>query len=164
MFDIGWTEMLVISGGIVLLIMSYIFWRGADSAESTPRMLFRMGAALALAIGAWVLIAELPAAIAAGNDDWWESLLNTVWFAMFTIPIQFTISLSLASILFMNLRGQAGFRVAYFLPYIAPLVGTAAAFRIILADPSVDAELPGYPNEGRARGDPNTLDWYQYTL
>ena len=128
-----WTEMLVISGGIVLLIMSYIFWRGADSAESTPRMLFRMGAALALAIGAWVLIAELPAAIAAGNDDWWESLLNTVWFAMFTIPIQFTISLSLASILFMNLRGQAGFRVAYFLPYIAPLVGTAAAFRIIFS-------------------------------
>lgn len=32
-----------------------------------------------------------------------------------------------------------------------------------LADQSVIAELPGYPNEGRARGDPNTLDWYQYT-
>jgi multiple sugar transport system permease protein len=128
-----WTELIVLSAGAVLLILSYAFWRGSDRADSTPRMLLRMGAALALAIGAWVLIAELPAAIAAGNDDWWESLLNTVWFAAFTIPIQFTISLALASILFMNLKGQSTFRVVYFLPYIAPLVGTAAAFRILFS-------------------------------
>jgi multiple sugar transport system permease protein len=128
-----WNEMIVLSAGFILLLLSYGLWRGSERADSTPRMLLRMGAALALAIGAWVLIAELPAAIAAGNDDWWESLLNTVWFAAFTIPIQFTISLALASILFMNLKGQSAFRVMYFLPYIAPLVGTAAAFRIIFS-------------------------------
>ncbi|HQW04678.1 MAG: hypothetical protein IPH05_02690 [Flavobacteriales bacterium] len=32
-----------------------------------------------------------------------------------------------------------------------------------LADPSILADLPVYPNEARARGDVNTLDWYQYT-
>ncbi|MBL7939950.1 MAG: outer membrane beta-barrel protein [Flavobacteriales bacterium] len=32
-----------------------------------------------------------------------------------------------------------------------------------LADPSVLAQLEEYPNEGRARGDMNTRDWYQYT-
>ncbi|MEZ4515684.1 MAG: sugar ABC transporter permease [Chloroflexota bacterium] len=128
-----WTELIVISAGAVLLILSYLLWRGADQAQSTTRMLLRIGGALALAIGAWVFIAELPAAIAAGNDDWWESLLNTVYFAMFTIPLQFGISLAMASILFMNLRGQSTFRVIYFLPYIAPLVGTAAAFRIIFS-------------------------------
>lgn len=32
-----------------------------------------------------------------------------------------------------------------------------------LADPSVLGTLPDYPNEDRARGDVNTLDWYQYT-
>jgi hypothetical protein len=32
-----------------------------------------------------------------------------------------------------------------------------------LADPSVLATLPDYPNADRARGDPNTRDWYQYT-
>jgi hypothetical protein len=37
------------------------------------------------------------------------------------------------------------------------------ALAATLADPSVLAELPDYPNEDRARGDPNTLDWYQYT-
>lgn len=32
-----------------------------------------------------------------------------------------------------------------------------------LADPSALGQLPDYPNEGRARGDANTRDWYQYT-
>lgn len=32
-----------------------------------------------------------------------------------------------------------------------------------LADPSVEGQLPVYPNEGRSRGDSDTRDWYQYT-
>jgi multiple sugar transport system permease protein len=154
-----WTELLVISAGIVLLLLSYLLWRSSDDADSTPQLLLRMGGALALAIGAWVLIAELPAAIAAGNDDWWESLLATTYFALFTIPIQFAISLSLASILFMGLKGQSFFRVVYFLPYVAPLVGTAAAFRIIFSGranapvntmlTSVGLEPLGWLNEPR---------------
>lgn len=32
-----------------------------------------------------------------------------------------------------------------------------------LADPTPLGQLPDYPNEGRARGDENTRDWYQYT-
>ncbi len=32
-----------------------------------------------------------------------------------------------------------------------------------LADPSALGQFPVYPNEGRARGDANTRDWYQYT-
>lgn len=128
-----WTNLITLSAGAVLLMLSYVSWRGSEKADSTPRMLLRMGAALALAVGAWVMIAELPAAIAAGNPDWWESLLNTVNFALFTIPIQFAISLGLASALFLNLKGQSAFRVIYFLPYIAPLVGTAAAFRILFS-------------------------------
>lgn len=32
-----------------------------------------------------------------------------------------------------------------------------------LADPSVEGQLPIYPNEGVARGDADTRDWYQYT-
>lgn len=32
-----------------------------------------------------------------------------------------------------------------------------------LADPSVLGQVPDYPNTERARGNPNTRDWYQYT-
>lgn len=128
-----WSQMVTISAGFVLLILSFYVWKSASKRQSTFGILFRMFAAMLLAIGAWVLIAELPRAIAAGNDDWWQGLQATVFFAMFTIPLQFAIALTLATILFQNIKGKTAFRMIYFLPYIAPLVGTAAAFRIIFS-------------------------------
>ncbi|MDX1414710.1 MAG: sugar ABC transporter permease [Candidatus Promineifilaceae bacterium] len=128
-----WSQMVTISAGFVLLILSYFVWRGASKSSSGLKTLLRMGAAMLLAIGAWVLIAELPRAIAAGNDDWWQALQTTVFFAMFTIPLQFVISLTLATVLFQAIKGKTFFRMVFFLPYIAPLVGTAAAFRIIFS-------------------------------
>lgn len=128
-----WAQILTISAGALLLVLSYFVWRGANGRSSTAGTFLRMGAALLLAIGAWVLIAELPRAIASGNKDWWQALQVTVYFAAFTIPLQFTISLTLATILFQSIRGKTFFRMVYFMPYIAPLVGTAAAFRIIFS-------------------------------
>ncbi len=37
-------------------------------------------------------------------------------------------------LLFQKIRGQTFFRVLYFLPYVAPFVGTAAVFRIIFSN------------------------------
>jgi multiple sugar transport system permease protein len=128
-----WAQIITISAGFVLLILSYILWRSASDRTSTFKILLRMGGAMALAIGGWVLIAELPRIIAAGDKNWWQGLQVTVYFALFTIPLQFTIALTLATILFQNLRGTTWFRMFFFLPYIAPLVGTAAAFRIIFS-------------------------------
>ena len=128
-----WSQMVTISAGFVLLILSYVVWKSASDRSSTLGTLFRMGAAMILAVGAYVLIAELPRAIAAGNEDWWQALQVTVFFAMFTIPLQFVISLSLATVLFQAIKGKTAWRMIFFLPYIAPLVGTAAAFRIIFS-------------------------------
>ena len=128
-----WAQIITISAGFVLLILSYLLWRSASDRTSTFKILLRMGGAMALAIGGWVLIAELPRVIAEGNKDWWQGLQVTVYFALFTIPLQFTFALTLATILFQNLRGTTWFRMFFFLPYIAPLVGTAAAFRIIFS-------------------------------
>jgi ABC-type sugar transport system permease subunit len=128
-----WAQIITISAGFGLLILSYLLWRSASDRDSTFKILLRFGAAIVLAIAGWVLIAELPRIIAAGNKDWWQGLQVTVYFAMFTIPLQFTFALTLATILFQNLRGTTWFRMFFFLPYIAPLVGTAAAFRIIFS-------------------------------
>ncbi len=128
-----WTQLITISAGALLLILSWFVWRSASDRPSTLGTFLRMGAAMLLVIGAWVLIAELPRAVAAGNKDWWQALQVTVFFALITIPLQFTISLTLATILFQNIKGKTAFRMVYFLPYIAPLVGTAAAFRIIFS-------------------------------
>lgn len=128
-----WAQVITISAGFGLLILSYLLWRNASDRDSTFKILLRFGAAIALAVAGWVLIAELPRIIAAGNKNWWQGLQVTVYFAMFTIPMQFGISLALATILFQNLRGTTWFRMFFFLPYIAPLIGTAAAFRIIFS-------------------------------
>lgn len=128
-----WTQLITISAGAVLLIISWYVWRSATGRSSTIGTFLRMGAAVLLVVGAWVLIAELPRAVASGNKDWWQALQVTVFFALFTIPMQFAISLTLATILFQNIKGKEAFRMIFFLPFIAPLVGTAAAFRIIFS-------------------------------
>lgn len=128
-----WSQVVTISAGILLLILSWALWRSASSRQSTVGTLLRILGATMLAVGAWVLIAELPRAVAAGNEDWWQGLQATVFFAAFTIPLQFITALTLATILFQNIKGKTFFRMVYFLPYIAPLVGTAAAFRIIFS-------------------------------
>lgn len=128
-----WSQLVTISAGIVLLLLSWFLWRTAAGQASTIKTFLRLAGAGALAVGAWVLIGELPAAIAEGDSDWWEGLEATVFFAALTIPMQFTVALTLATILFENIKGKTFFRMIFFMPYIAPLVGTAAAFRIIFS-------------------------------
>jgi multiple sugar transport system permease protein len=94
---------------------------------------FRLGAATMLIVGAWVLIGELPRAIAAGDEDWWVGLQVTAYYAAGTLPVQLFAGLLFATLLFQNIRGKTFFRMIYFLPYIAPVVGTAAAFRILFS-------------------------------
>jgi multiple sugar transport system permease protein len=128
-----WAQIITISAGFVLLILSYLMWRNASTRDSTFKILLRFGAAIILAVAGWVLIGELPRIIGEGDKNWWQGLQVTVYFALFTIPMQFAMALTLATILFQNLRGTTWFRMFFFLPYIAPLIGTAAAFRIIFS-------------------------------
>ena len=129
-----WTQIVTISAGLVLLWLSYRLWNTAPGQDSMRQTLWRVGAAAALAVGGWVLIGELPLAISAGNKDWWQGLRTTVFFAAGTIPLQFIFALLIANLLFQNIRGKGLYRMIYFLPYISPLVGTAAVFRILFSE------------------------------
>ena len=135
-----WSQIVTISGGIVLLGLSWLVWKSAGGRDSNLGTLMRLSAAAILAIGAWVLIGELPRAAASGDSDWWQGLLNTVYYSVGSIPFQFGISLTLATFLFQNIQGKSLFRVIYFLPYITPTVGAAAAFRILFSG-RVDAPV-----------------------
>jgi len=135
-----WSQIVTISAGIVLLGLSWLVWTSAGGRDSTISTFMRLSASAMLAIGAWVLIGELPRAAASGDSDWWQGLLNTVYYSAGSIPFQFAISLTLATFLFQNIRGKSLFRIIYFLPYITPTVGAAAAFRIIFSG-RVDAPV-----------------------
>nr|HRJ44519.1 sugar ABC transporter permease [Caldilineaceae bacterium] len=78
-------------------------------------------------------IGELPRVVASGDKYWWQGLQATVYYVIGTVPMQLGLSLSLAVLLFQKIRGQTFFRMVYFLPYIAPFVGTAAVFRILFS-------------------------------
>lgn len=128
-----WTQIITISAGFVLLIAAWWLWDNAEGYQSNLAMAARLGGAALLMVGGWVLIGELPRVIAAGDKDWWIGLLATVWYSVGTVPTQLIISLVLAVLLFQDIRGKGFFRMIYFIPYIAPFVGTAAVFRIIFS-------------------------------
>lgn len=124
-----WVQVVTISAGFILLYASWWIWHSAAQRDSNISVIMRIGAAAALAVGAWVLIGELPRAIQAGDADWWDGLRVTVFYSVGTVPFQLGISLVLATLLFQEIRGKSLYRLIYFLPYITPAVATAAVFR-----------------------------------
>lgn len=135
-----WTQIITISAGFVLLLLSWWLWGSASQRNTNRSMILRLGAAVLLMIGGYLLIAELPLAVGAGDKKWWLGLQTTVYYSLGTIPFQLAISLMLATILFQDIRGKSFFRVLYFLPYITPVVGAAAIFRILFSG-RVDAPI-----------------------
>lgn len=135
-----WSQIITISVGIALLGLSWWIWDGAGQRDTNRSTFLRLGAAIMLIIAAWVLIGEVPRAAASGDDDWWQGLLNTVYYSVGSVPFQLGISLMLATFLFQNIRGRGLFRMIYFLPFITPTVGAAAVFRIIFSG-RVDAPM-----------------------
>ena len=129
-----WSQIVTISAGFLLLLLAWRLWESAGHRSSNTGMAVRLVSAVALMAGAWVLIAELPRVVSAGDEDWWNGLMATVFYVMGTVPIQLGLALILAALLFQKIRGQTLFRVLYFLPYVAPFVGTAAVFRIIFSN------------------------------
>ena len=129
-----WPQIVMISAGFLLLLLAWRLWESASDRPSNTGIALRLVGTVTLMVGGWVLISELPRVIAAGNGDWWQGLLATVFYVLGTVPIQLGLSLILAALLFQKIRGQTFFRVLYFLPYVAPFVGTAAVFRIIFSN------------------------------
>jgi multiple sugar transport system permease protein len=128
-----WTQIITVSAGFLLLLLAWLLWESASYRLSNISTAARLGAAALLLVGGWVLIGELPRIIAQGDKDWWLGLQVTTWYAIGTVPTQLAIALLLAVLLFQDIRGKGFFRVVYFIPYIAPFVGTAAVFRLLFS-------------------------------
>lgn len=129
-----WSEVVTLSAGFVLLLLSWLVWRSASFRSSNLSSFVRLTAGALLILGAWVLIGELPRMAVAGDTDWWLGLQATIFYSAGTIPVQLVLSLAIATLLFQDLKGKGLLRVIYFLPYITPVVAAAAVFRVFFSD------------------------------
>jgi len=67
------------------------------------------------------------------NDPlFWQSLGNTVFYALLTLLPGTAFSIGLALLLNANVRGQSVFRAIYFMPTVLPLVATALVWGWVL--------------------------------
>ena len=128
-----WAQIVTISAGFGLLLISWLTWRSGVKQDSNLGMILKLVAAAMLAVGAWVLIAELPRIVQAGDDGWWQGLLVTVYYAIGTVPLQLFLALFLAVLLFQEIKGKGLYRLIFFLPYITPAVAAAAVFRVLFS-------------------------------
>ncbi len=60
-----------------------------------------------------------------GDDEFRRSLYNSVYYALFSIPLGILVSVSIALMLNMKIRGQPVYRTIYFLPVLIPDVAMA---------------------------------------
>jgi multiple sugar transport system permease protein len=128
-----WTYVATISAGFVLLALSWVVWRNAGGRNSTAGLLLQLGAGALLIVGAYILIVEIPSAAASGDSKWYKGLVNTLYYSLGTLPFQFIFALLLAVFLFQKIRFKTGFRMIFFMPYITPVVGAAAIFRMLFS-------------------------------
>jgi multiple sugar transport system permease protein len=62
------------------------------------------------------------------DSELWPSLGATITYSLISVPLQLTLALGLALVLYQKLKGRAFFRVVMFLPYITSTVASAAVW------------------------------------
>ena len=127
-------QFVSIATGLILLFIGWKLWQRSADQPSNLHFLLRLAAATVFIIGGWIMIGEIPVVVAAGDPDLWVGLRATLFYALGTIPFQLGISMFLAVLLFQNLRGSGLFRVMYFMPYVTPVVASAAVFRQLFSN------------------------------
>lgn len=59
------------------------------------------------------------------DDVFWLSLRNTLFYALFSVPLGLVVALAFALLLNVEVRGRAFFRTIFYLPSIVPLVAAS---------------------------------------
>ena len=129
-----WPQVITVSAGIILLVLGWFSWNAAPRGRQNWKFWVRIFGAFVFLAGGWLLVGEIPVLLAAGDKDLWNGLKVTIFFSAGTVPVQLTLSMFLAILLFQKLKGSEFFRMVFFLPYVTPFIASAAIFRQIFAN------------------------------
>jgi ABC-type sugar transport system permease subunit len=128
-----WSQIILISLGFGLLFAAYRVWQQAADSDSDRRFFLAGLATVLLVIGGYLLISELPHRLADIDRNVLQGFNVTVMYSLGTVPLQLTLGLGLAVLLFQNIKGRSFFRMVYFLPYITPFVATSIIFTLLFS-------------------------------
>ena len=116
-----WTYLVSIG----LVLVAWLVWQSASRMSSTVRFVLRLlGAFLLLSGAAFFFFVDFTRMWELGDQRLFQAIIRTIFYSAGSVPIQLSISLVLAYILFQDIKGKGFFRLVYFLPYIAPTVAT----------------------------------------
>jgi multiple sugar transport system permease protein len=125
-----WTYLVSIG----LVVLAWLVWKGAGRTDSTWRLLLRLfSASILIASACAFFFIDFQRMWELGNQEFFRSIIYTVFYSAGTVPVQLGLSLLLAYVLFKGVRAQGAFRLLYFMPYIAPSVATAVVFKRIFS-------------------------------
>lgn len=124
-----WPQLTMLTAGVILLILGWVIWRSIEHADSNWGLIVRVLATSALLVGAVLLIIQIPTIVASGDEDMWQGLKVTIFFSLGTVPVQLAVALLLAVLLYQKMAGSSAFRMIFFLPYVTPVIASAAVFK-----------------------------------
>lgn len=130
-----WTYTVMILGGVLLLGAAWWIWAHTVNRhdQSNLTLFLRLFAVVIAVVGAVLLIMELPPSIDNADEDVVRGFRVAAFYSAFSVPLQLTLGLALAVMLFQNIKGKSFFRVMFFMPYITPMVATSIAFSLIFS-------------------------------
>lgn len=128
-----WWGLLIFLSGFVLIVGAYFFWNKALKKHPKRKVIRGIVVPIAV-IAAFIVIGIGWKMMMTGTrEPFLDSLIITVYYAIGSVPLQLALGMILAYILYQNLKGKQFFRMLFFLPYVMPVIATAAVFRTLFS-------------------------------
>ncbi|MCA9883667.1 MAG: sugar ABC transporter permease [Anaerolineaceae bacterium] len=117
--------------GALCFGLAFLVMRNPEWADNLPVRLFTAFIPLLVALywvsNGWGMM------ISTGDEDYLQGIIYTFYYAVGSIPVQLSLGLILAYVLYRNIWGKELWRMLFFLPYVTPAVAAAVVFRIVLS-------------------------------
>ncbi len=131
-----WTAFFQVVLGIALIVLAITLSRKVKKSETRFSKYSFVVLIILLVLAGAFFLTGWGRMIELGDEAYLGSLVNTLYYALGTVPTQIIIGMVIAYFLYQKIAGKELFRMLYFLPYVTPAVSTAVVFRIIFDRPN----------------------------
>ena len=130
-----WTAFFQVLLGIALIVLAITLSRKVKKLENKISKSSFIVFIILLILAAVFFLTGWGRMMELGDKAYLSSLINTLYYAIGTVPTQIILGMVIAYFLYQKIVGKELFRMLYFLPYVTPAVSTAVVFRIIFNRP-----------------------------